>query len=309
MANRLPYRSTLPALRRLALAIATTLAPVALAQQPPDPPAAPPTPSAPTLSAPTHPIDFDLAVFKLHDPRQPAPTVLLMPVGGDSLTVGNRPIHDLIRYAFAHTRGGSYRISGQPAWVDDDRYDIQAKVAPEDRAEWQSLNQVGQKIALQGFLIQYLKLKFHDDTEPHPYYALVVAKSGLKMKEAKKGEEYKLPSGRVIPPSSLIWTSGNDLLGHDIRMPRLADQLAGHADRGFLEQTGLTAGYDFQLHFNDAPNPYNPDGPGMSFLNLPPETATPSIFSAVKPLGLELVPIKAPGDGMVVEHIERPPEN
>src|ERR1017187_6249434 len=92
----------------------------------------------------------------------------LLGLTADGFTMQNRAFHDLIRFAFAKGRGGAYRISGQPSWVDNDLYDIQAKVAPEDIAEWQKLNGVGQKVALQGFLIEYLKLKFHSDPTPLP---------------------------------------------------------------------------------------------------------------------------------------------
>jgi uncharacterized protein (TIGR03435 family) len=290
-------------IRKTALLLAAALAaPIALAQTPPPAPqlAAP----TPTLSAPTKPIDFDIAVFRLNKSGDEDRKLGLTP---DGFTMQNRPFHDLIRFAFAKGRGGAYRISGQPAWVDNDLYDIQAKVAPEDIAEWQKLNGVGQKIALQGFLIEYLKLKFHPDPTPYPYYALVVGKNGPKMKPFKPGDTFKTPDGQTISAKGLLqWVSGSEVIGQGCTTERLVDQLSGHADRGVIDQTGLMPqGYDFTLQFDDAPDPNG--GPGIPFQAMSPGDATASMRSAVKQLGLELQPTTGPMDGMVIDHIERPP--
>jgi uncharacterized protein (TIGR03435 family) len=264
------------------------------------------TPKAKLLDAPTHPIDFDVASFKINKSNDYDRKLGFTP---DGFAMQNRAFHDLIRYAFAKTRGGSFQLSGQPGWVDDVRYDVQARVAPEDMAEWQKLSGLGQKVALQGFVIEYLKLQYHPDTTPHPYYALVVAKSGLKMKVYKPGDTFKTPDGQTVDGTGILqWVGGSEVVGQSIRMPRLADQLAGHADRGILEQTGLTDAYNFDLRFDDMPDPNHPDW-NMPFLALKPEDATPIIRNAVKQLGLELKAASGPMDGIVVDHIERPPED
>jgi uncharacterized protein (TIGR03435 family) len=92
-------------------------------------------------------------------------------------------------------------------------------------------------------------------------------------------------------------------------MERLADFLTGATDRPILDQTGLRDYYDFTLHFDGAPNPDNPAAPETPFLRLNPTLATISVFSAMKELGLEMKPAKGPLDGMVIDHIERPPDN
>jgi uncharacterized protein (TIGR03435 family) len=297
-------------LRPLALAFA---APILLAQS-----AAPPAPAAPssasadppsapaaTLSAPTKPIDFDVATFKLN---KSGDYDRKLGFTGDGFVMQNRPFHDLIRYAFAKTRGGSFQLSGQPSWVDDDHYDVQARVAPEDLDEWKKLNAAGQKVALQGFIVEYLKLKYHPDTTPHAYYALVVAKNGLKMKPYKPGDTFKTPTGEVVSGTGILqWVSGSEVIGQSIAMPRLADQLAGHADKGILDQTGLTGPFNFDLRFDDMPDPSG--NFTRPFLAMAPGDATPAIFSAVKQLGLELKPATGTMDGIVVDHIERPPED
>jgi uncharacterized protein (TIGR03435 family) len=289
------------------------LAATAIAQEPAPPSSSAPWPlpysaTPPIDPASIPPIEFDVATFKLNHSGDYEMN-LSIPIGGDGFTARNRPIHDLIRYAFAKGRGGTYRISGQPAWVDDDRYDIQAKVAPEDLAAWKKLDAGQQKIALQRFLIETLKLKFHPDETPYPFYALVVAKGGPKLKEVHQGDPLKTPEGKEVSPRTILWTSPDDLSAYACELERLADQLTGHTDRPVRNTTGLHGYYNFSLHFDGAPNPSNPGAPDIPFLGLPPDLATPSVISAVKEIGLEIKLTKAPLDAIVIDHIERPPEN
>ena len=318
IASRKPHIATFliaPAFSALALFV-TAQAPPPMAAPPPPPPPPPSQssdqatpPPATLLSAPTKPIDFDVATFKINKSGGIMPYIQI-PVGGDGFSAQNRPIHDIIRYAFAQGIGGAYRISGQPAWVDDDRYDIQAKVAVEDLPEWQKLNAVGQKIALQGFLVEYFKLKYHPDATPHPFYALTVGKNGPKMKVYKPGDSFKTPNGQSIAGTNqLRWIGPSEFIGQSCNMARLASWLSSYADRGVLDQTGLSDFYNFDLRFDDMPDPNRPDGPGVPFLALRPADATPALFSAIRQLGLELKAATGPMDGMVIDHIERPPDN
>jgi uncharacterized protein (TIGR03435 family) len=279
---------------------------VALAQPPTNAPEASPA-KVGLLSEPTRPIDFDVAVFR----RSGDKSVRTLDITPDGFLMGARPFHDLIRYAFAKGRGGAYRISGQPSWMETDLYDIQAKVAPEDIAEWQRLNALGQKVALQGFIAQYLKLKYHSDPAPYPYYALVVAKGGPKIPLYKNGDSFKSRDGRIISDRNiLLWVGPNELICQDCTIKRLAEELSGHGDRGILDQTGLTSpDYNIDLRFDILPDPSNPDRRGVPFRRLSQKDASAVLLSSVKHLGLELRPATGPMDGMVIDHIERPPEN
>ena len=292
---------------------AAFLAATAIAQDSAPPSSSAPWPlpysAAPVIDpANIPPIEFDVATFKLNKTGA-YETSMSIPVGGDGFTAGNRPIHDLIRYAFAKGRGGTYRISGQPAWVDEDRYDVQAKVAPEKLAAWKKLDPGQQKIVLQRFLVETLKLKFHPDETPYPFYALVLGKNGAKLKEVHQGDPLKTPDGKEVGPRTILWTSPNDLTAYACELERFADQLTGHTDRPVRNKTDLHGYYNFSIHFDGAANPNNPNAPDIPFLGLPPDLATPSAVSAVKEIGLEMKLTKGPLDAMVIDHIERPPEN
>lgn len=285
-------------LRRIpALLLSFLAATVAIAQTPP-------------ADLAGSPIDFDVATFKLNN-TDGIIRGFSIPAGGDGFTTRNRPMRDLIRFAFSQPGdGGSFHLSGQPAWVGADKYDIQAKVAPEDLAAWQKLNSAGQKLALQRFLIEYLKLKYHQNSASYPYYALVVDKIGPKMKEYTPGETFRTSEGVLTATTGIChFISSFEAIGQACLMDQLASLLSNYTDRPILDKTGLTAAYNFALHFDGAPNPRIDSEHLFGPQSLPHEVATDSIRLALKQLGLELTPAEGPLDGIVIDHIERPPEN
>lgn len=299
-------------------------APAARTQFPPPPPppppppqAASPTPTAATSTTPYIPsallphrhIEFDIAVFR---PTTTAPKSLVFPPQGDGFISTNRPIRDLIRYVYASpATGTSFHFSGEPPWVDNDHYDIQAKVAATDLAAWQKLDIDGQKAALGDFLADWLHVKFHTDTRLYPFYALVVDKAGPKMQLYKPTDSFKTWDGRTITGSTLLWTSYNEVTAQGTTMKDLAQSLTGHSDRTVIDRTGLTAKYDFklQISFDQSPDVDMPDASNRQYFEMPFEYTAPSIFSSIRTLGLRLKPAKGPVEGIVIDHIDRPPDN
>jgi uncharacterized protein (TIGR03435 family) len=72
-----------------------------------------------------------------------------------------------------------YQISG-PSWLDSERYDIAAKI-PKGATKEQFM------LMLQNLLAERFKLTLHREKKDLPMYALVVGKSGPKMKESVDG--------------------------------------------------------------------------------------------------------------------------
>src|SRR5947209_8710373 len=69
-----------------------------------------------------------------------------------------------------------FQISG-PAWLNNERYDITAKVPPGTTKEQF-------KLMLQNLLAERFKVTLHHETKDLPMFALVVAKGGSKLKES-----------------------------------------------------------------------------------------------------------------------------
>jgi bla regulator protein blaR1 len=85
----------------------------------------------------------------------------------------------------------------------------------------------------------------------------------------------------------------------------LAEDLSDSLGRRVVDQTGLTGRYDFSLTWtpdNSAQAVNGSSGSG--------QVLGPSLFTAIEEqLGLRLVPVKAPVDVVVIDHIERPSVN
>ncbi len=79
---------------------------------------------------------------------------------------------------------------GFPDWVINDAYDIDAKVAEADLANWKdpAKQPAMLRAMLQAMLADRLKLIVHRSSKEAPIYLLVVAKNGPKFKETNSDE-------------------------------------------------------------------------------------------------------------------------
>ena len=194
-------------------------------------------------------------------------------------------------------------------WMTQDKYDILAKVAPADVAEWQRQSHTRQKVMMQAMLQTMLaercKLVVHRIPAEVMGYALLVGKDGLKFKETKPGETI---------PGGLPLTDGGVMVGaarggklensfYSASMAELANHLNGVSPGHPVEdRTGLTGKYDFVLKRIDMSEEQN----GVVSLNAIPPPNDLYDFGA---LGLKVEPIKIPTETVVIEHIEKPSEN
>jgi uncharacterized protein (TIGR03435 family) len=219
-----------------------------------------------------------------------------------------------------------FQVSGGPSWISSDRYDVNAKVEDSVAAELQKLppNQREEqlKAMLQALLADRFKLKVSHVAKDLPIYALVVAKNGPKLQEAKPGDTYPSgikgldgrPQGRG---GASMWagriTSG--ITGQGVPLIVLAESLSQQLRRTVTDQTGLKGNYDFKLQWTPDQMPAAiPLGPGGAMPATdnppPPESSGPSIFTALQEqLGLRLESTKGPVEITVVDHVEQPSED
>ena len=201
------------------------------------------------------------------------------------------------------------RLQGAPSWIDD-LYDIKAKVAPEDVAEWQKQGQRPEqkkmlREMLQSMLAERCGLVVHRVPTEIPGFALVVSKHGQKLTETKEDEVFpsgvKLSGGGVMVPYQRGEKVQTKFFGAS--MTEFAQDLStmsgGHP---VLDQSGLSGKYDFVLAWGDT-EPGQKEGV-TSF-----DDPNPLSHWDVNALGLELKPIKVPTETIVIDHIERPSAN
>jgi uncharacterized protein (TIGR03435 family) len=200
------------------------------------------------------------------------------------------------------------RVQGEPSWASTDKYDIDARVSRADLADWQ--NPAKQPAMLQAMLrsmlAERLKLAVHHVPAEIPGYALVVAKSGPRLKTSPAGEVFpsgtmKLPDGAEVVPYRPGERHHETYYGAS--MEDLAHWLTGKSfNHPVLDKTGLTGRYDFVLEYRsleagDMPVIVRPDDPD------------PLASWNMQALGLKLILTKIPTENLVIDHIERPSPN
>jgi len=261
---------------------------------------------------PDRSLRFEVASVKRAVPQAPSVGMGGGPGTPDPgrLTVTNMQLSSIILYAY-NVR--SFQLSG-PAWLDGERFDIVAKV-PAGTTRKQS------QVMLQNLLAERFKLVVHKESKEALFYALVIGRGGVRMRESPDNEgnaKQEASAGpaalgkerspersaeRAARAGMMMGFSGNSLRIQCSRMgtAELAQILSENLDRMVVDQTGLTALYDFTLE-------YSPEGLAGPAERGQENGSGPTIFSALQDqLGLKLESRKGPVDLIVVDSIEKDP--
>jgi uncharacterized protein (TIGR03435 family) len=211
------------------------------------------------------------------------------------------------------------RIEGDPRWLDDELYDVVAKVNQADLADWQkpAMRQTMLREMLQAMLAERCKVVVHYGSKESPVYNLVVAKGGTRFKQAETVDMAELrrkhPEGRVMMGSGTMSVPGpNGTQFYAISMAILANTiLPSVVDRPVVDKTGLNGYYDLALPSSALRRPPPPPPPVASQpLDAPsPPLEDASIFAALEALGLRLEPAKGQVETLVIDRVERPSGN
>jgi uncharacterized protein (TIGR03435 family) len=189
-------------------------------------------------------------------------------------------------------------ISGGPPWVDSDHWDILAKTPGDVRP-----NLPEQMLMLRQLLNDRFKLVLRQVPKELPVYALTVAKGGAKLKESTTSPDAS-PEG----PPPLVFALSTEV----VRLSALYATMGEFAsvlqrsplDRPVIDRTGLSGRYDFNLEFAPDETVW---GGGLP---RPENSQRPGLFGAVQQqLGLRLEATKGVIDALVIDAVERPPDN
>ena len=228
-----------------------------------------------------------------------------MPLGSDTFSARNVTLLRILREAYALGHGTEdNRVIGGPAWLNADRYDIDAKVDPSVADAIRKLSKEDRMKAIQHILFAMLtercKLAVHRDTKELPVYQLVIAKGGSKLKEASADELVPLSGPNTDPRGGPgIWMDARSgpLVGKAVTTTDLANMLQYLFSRTVVDKTRLTGKYTFKLRLEQDENASDEDAEA-TFLKALPEQ-----------LGLRLESGKGPVEVIVVDHFERPSGN
>ncbi len=241
---------------------------------------------------------FDITSVKVNTSGSPESSVRLLLPDGFSAT--NQPLLPLLTIAFQMPE---YRITGGPAWISTDRFDITAKSAgrvPLDR-KW---------AMLRALLEDRFKLKTRLETREGRVFALTVARrdgrlgpaitpttSDCASINAKRQQGEGPPAVTNGLPLCAIAGSLQLLRANGATMNAVALRLGNLMHETVIDRTGVTGSFDFELRA------------GADFPGAPAGAAgdAPSIFTALQEqLGLKLETTRGPIEVLVIESVEHP---
>jgi len=253
-------------------------------------------------------------------------------------------LRDLIAYAYEVP---TFRVSGQDAVIDGQRWEINATL-PEGTKKEQI------PLMVQSLLADRFGLKIHRESKEHSIYALVIGKGGLKMKAAvdsptpppaadaadgaanpgaAPGLNIKQDGkgGATIAGSPMgdvkVSPSPDGTIHMEmsrVPMATLIQQLSQYLDRPVIDMTELKGNYQVAFDFPISALLNMVRAQGIAIPGLPAgaagggglpggadaasdPAAMNSVFKSVENMGLKLEPRKQPLDDIVVDHIEKNP--
>ena len=167
------------------------------------------------------------------------------------------------------------RIFGLPDWAQRQPYYIEAKVDPSDVPQFDKLTMEQKYAMVMALLGDRFGLKLHHETREGQLYTLVIAKGGPKLKKSSPAELNK--DEATSPPKVSGSKYGLHVEKNGASMASFVYLLSKTLHSTVIDKTGLADHYDFTLD-------YLPESTGLGpmALDQPPETASPSIFTAVQ---------------------------
>lgn len=251
-----------------------------------------------TSRARTENRDFKFEVVSIRPLSQPGATRRsgLTPDGFNS----QLPVRDMIMQAYDPeewpawlTGKGTTQISNPPQSIWD-YYEINARVADQDREAWR--NQSNRRELLASALRDVLKDRFKlvIREQPAEFSGLLLVTRGKEVKLKVSPPGFVLPEGRPLRSGGVAVGTGRSWHYYGASMEDLAAFLTLTTVSPVHDRTGLTGRYEFTIqsieHQSQDPDELPDNWP-------------------ISQLGLALKPGKVPGRMLVIDHIEKPSEN
>jgi uncharacterized protein (TIGR03435 family) len=210
---------------------------------------------------------------------------------GRTYTVVNMPLLRIIGAAYEVGPILS-RLTGGPAWIQNERFDITAALP-----EGTTFRDV--PAMMRALLAERFTLVVRRETREAPSYALMLARDdgrlGPRLRRSTIDCVAEQKAGRQHPHCQTQVDSNIQIRGQG--MATLARLLPSFAQRPVIDRTGLTGEFDIDIEIPPQSTVAGIDAGG-------------GIFTAItEQLGLRLEPIAAPLEFIVIERVERPTAN
>lgn len=209
------------------------------------------------------------------------------------------------------------QVTGGPDWLDQDRFSVEAKSDSATQERLKILSGPEQKAVAQqmvkALMADRFNLTLRPGTKEVPILALVVAKNGLKIKEATPGDSYAngLKDQNGQGHAGMMRFDGGSVTAQGVPLDNLTRLLTEQLHQIVENKTGLTEKYDFKLEWSrdedhdGRPGP-NADAGGANGA----DASAPPIFTALQEqMGLKLESQKGAVPAFAVERADRPTDN
>jgi uncharacterized protein (TIGR03435 family) len=270
-----------------------------------------------------------------------------MRIGPGMISANGVPVRLLMRQAYGQLQ--DFQLVGGPAWINSDRFDIEAKIEGGGPMSPQIIQSV-----LRQILEERFALKVHRESRELPIYALMLARSDGRLGSNLKPTSAECATmmtqrgrgsapgpdgrggvmisrggpppdgrgpGRAGGPPTLDFDAPpvcgqrgggfGRMRAGGTTMADFATMISGTAQRVVIDKTGLTGYYDIALTFTPASDQL-PQGPPPPGAPPPPpiDPDGPTFFTAIQEqLGLKLDNQRGPVEVVVIDSIQQPTEN
>ena len=198
----------------------------------------------------------------------------------------NASLRDLIKFAYGVHAS---QIIGAPAWIESDRYDIEAvpdgEGMPNDRQ---------MKAMLRNLLADRFQLVFHREQREVPAFVIVPG-TGKPRLTPTRADPGSMPVAAIGP---------GGFTGVNATIDDFAAAMQGVAmDRPVVDETGLAGRWDFTLEWTPDPSQF-----GGTALPVGRERdRPPALFTAIQEqLGLKMESRRTAVGVLVVDRVEKP---
>ena len=256
----------------------------------------PPPPPPPKLL----PADADPSFAVATTSRKPNPSgataLQRLTTDGHGFVVRNASLGDLI--AFAYDVQMKQIVQADRSWMDEDRYDLDARQDQDGLASDHQLRSMMRKLLEDRF-----QLKAHQDQREMSAFVLTVGKTGQKLTPTQsKGP---LPGMGFRPsPGGVMLNINNGTLSD------LTDFLQSAVlDKPVVNHTEIAGRFDIRVKFTPDDSQFKGHPPKVPEADATVEAA-PSLFEAIEQqLGLKLSAEKAQVNVIALDHVEKPSAN
>ncbi len=285
-----------------------------------------PTPNSPDVlkAFPPSPMEFEVASLKPSAPEANGGRGGWRPeIRNGRVFLPRVTIRNLIEAGW--NIEGDDLVAGAPKWIDEDHYDILAKV-PEGVAvtdpsqpRGAPLNLDAVRPMIRSLLRERFQLAAHMEDRPVDAYTLVTAKPKLKKADPESRTRWQEGATPSAKGKSLNTSLGRLVTCQNMTMAELAQNLPnmapGYLHTNVLDATGLDGGWDFAFTFSpvglvrqrqNGANSPQPKTEAPADASDPDEVV--SLFEALpRQLGLRLEMRRRPLPVLVIDGIQRTP--